>query len=68
MDTLSGKQLSDFEFLSLLNRGLLLKERICFSEEQILPFKSRPHFGRALSSREANRKSQKLFPFVNTDG
>ena len=30
-------------------------------KEQILSFKSRPQFGRALSSVEANRKSQKLF-------
>ena len=30
--------------------------------EQILSFMSRPLFGKTLSSRSANRKSQKLFP------
>ena len=35
-----------------------------FQEEQILSFKSRPHFGRAMSTKEANRKSRKLFPFA----
>ena len=32
--------------------------------KEFAPFKSRPYFGRATLSRKANRKSQKLFPFV----
>ena len=36
--------------------------------QQILPFKSRVQFGRVLWSTEANRKSQKLFTFVNMVG
>ena len=31
--------------------------------KQILSFKSRLHFGRVESTRDANRKSQKLSPF-----
>ena len=33
-------------------------------QEQILSFRSRLHFGKVSLSREANKKSQKLFPFV----
>ena len=36
----------------------------CSPKEQILPFQSRPYFERAALSRKANRRSQKLFPFV----
>ena len=55
--------------------GLLSKERICsywftlrgknlLLLEQILSFESKPQFGRAVSAREAKRKSQKLFPLI----
>ena len=32
--------------------------------EQILSFKGKPQFGRAMSAREASKKSKKLFPLV----
>ena len=55
-----GKQFSHVSISSLVS--LLLKERICYSPlEQILSCKCRPHFRRAILSKEANRKSQKLF-------
>ena len=45
--------------------GQLLQERISSSLEQLLSLKSRPYlFRRAMSSREANRNSCELFPFV----
>ena len=40
-----------------------LKEKNLLPKEQILSLKSRPYFERAVFSRKANRKSQKLFPF-----
>ena len=57
---LSREATLPFSFFPSISRDQLLKERMLL-EEQILCFKSRPHFGRALSSREANKKSWKLF-------
>ena len=51
-----------FIFVFHLIRYQLLKERICSQGSKF--FKSRPYFERAALSRKANRKSQKLFPFV----
>ena len=56
-----------FIFASLGSRGQLLNGKNLLLEEQILSFKSRPHFEGASSSGEANRKS-KLFPFVEMAG
>ena len=42
-----------------------LKEKNLLLFEQILSFKSKPEFGRAMSARKANRKSRKLFPLEN---
>ena len=50
-------------FASLISGGQLLKERIC-SYEQILFLSVDPLHERVLPSGEANKKSQKLFPFV----
>ena len=44
--------------------GELLKKNICSQKKLILSFKRSPYFKRAALSRTANRKSQKLFPFV----
>ena len=45
-----------FGCLAPFSMGLTLKGK------NLLLFKTRPHFGRALLSRETNRKSQMLFP------
>ena len=45
--------------IASLERGLLTKERICSSWEQILSFSSRPLFERDLVDRKVNRKSKK---------
>ena len=55
--TVRGSNSFIFSFTSHLIKGQFLKKRILF-------FKSRPYFERAALSRKANRKSQKLFPFV----
>ena len=52
-------------FASLLNGGLLLKERICFQREQILSFKSSPHFQRDLGIMELNSYLQHLSGLEN---
>ena len=49
-----------FIFASHLISGQLLKKRKEFAPL----FKSRPYFEWAALSRKANRKSQKLFPFI----
>ena len=41
-----------------------LKEKNLLLLEQILSFESKPQFGRAMSAREANKKSRKVFPLV----
>ena len=45
-----------------------LTEKNLLQMQQILSFKSRVQCGRVLWSTEANRKSQKLFTFVNMVG
>ena len=42
--------------------GQLLTGKNLLLSEQILSFKNRQPFGKASSTREADRKSQKLFP------
>ena len=64
MDTLSGGNNSVCFIASLLNQGQLKRGKNLLPSEQILSFKSRPKFGRSVLSREANRKSQKSFPFM----
>ena len=51
---------SNFSFSSspLFIRGSTLKGKNLLQEEQILSFQSRPHFQKAMSSMEVNRKSQ----------
>ena len=44
--------------------GQLLTERICTPSGVIFSIKGKPHFGRALLSREVRRKSRKLFLFI----
>ena len=48
--------------------GLTLKGKNLLLLEQILSFKSKPQFGRAISDREANRKSRKLFSILKMAG
>ena len=62
--TFRGSNSVVYIFASLLKRGLLLKGTILLLSEQILSFKSKSQFGRIMSARDANRKSQKLFLFV----
>ena len=61
--TFKGSNSCIFIFASHLIRGQLLKERICSSRSKFFPLRVDP-FGRASSSREANRKSQKLIPLA----
>ena len=44
--------------------GFTLKGKNLLLLEQIHPFESKPQVTRAMSAREANRKSRKLFPLV----
>ena len=44
--------------------GSTLKEKNLLLREQILSFKSRSHLVRTALSQEANRMTQKLFPFL----
>ena len=46
--------------------GQLVDKKICSRRSKF--FKSRFHFGRASSAREANRKAKKLSPFLNIVG
>ena len=63
-ETSQGKQLFHLHFHFPSQLGSTLKGKNLLLKEQILSLKSRPYFERTSSSREANRKSQKLFPFV----
>ena len=61
--TFRGSNSVIFTFASLLKRGLpLRKEFAPLGANSFL--KSKPHFGRAMSVKKANRKSLKLFPIV----
>ena len=54
--TFKGSNSAPFNFVYLLNRDQLLKKEFALLRANSF-FKSRPHFGWASSSREANRKS-----------
>ena len=56
---------NDFSFQrrTLKGKNLLLLEQI--QMEQILSFKTRSHLAKSSLSREANMKSERLFPFDN---
>ena len=58
--TLSGEVTLPFTYL----HGFTLKGKNLLVLEQILSFKSKSQFERAMSARKANRKSQKLFLYV----
>ena len=62
------KQLHHFHFASIFNAESTSKGKNLLPLQQILSFKSGPLFGRVSLSREANRMSGKLFPFVNMAG
>ena len=64
--TFRGSNSVIFSFGSLLKRGLLLKERICSKRSKFFPLSVHPifHFERAMSVKEENRKSWKLFPLI----
>ena len=68
MGTLSGKDTVLFSFLAPISSGVNFKEKNLLPLKQILIFKSRPYFERTALSRKANRKSQKLCPFVKMIG
>ena len=61
---LSGEATLPLSFLPHFPRGSTFKGKNLLLWEQILVFKSRPHSERASLTRDANRKLQKLFPFV----
>ena len=50
-------------FASVLSRGKLSGERICFRRSKFFPIRV-DSFGRDFMSRDTNRKSGKLSPFV----
>ena len=56
MGTLSGEVTVLYIFASLLQMEFTLKVKNLLLLEQILSFKSKPQFGRAMSAREENRK------------
>ena len=64
MGTLYGEATLLFSVLLLFKMVSTLKGKNLLPEEQILSFQSRLYFGKHWSSREAIRKSQKLFPFA----
>ena len=65
MDTLTGEATLPFSFLSPFLMAVNSKKKEFASYKQILSFNSRSHFERTTLCSEANRKSQKLFPFIN---
>ena len=69
MGTLSGA-VTHFHICFLPREEFTLKEKNLLLLEQILSFRSKHCFGRAMSAnlKEANRKSQKLFPVVKNGG
>ena len=60
---IQGKQSCHLFFSFPLNWGQLMQERICSSRSNFFSLRVDP-FGKVLSSYEANRKSQGLFPFA----
>ena len=67
MDTLSGDVTLSFTYLLPFSKGFTLKGKNLLLLEQILSSKSKLQTGMAMSVREANMKSQKLFPFVKME-
>ena len=57
------REITDMEIFTFL-LGLLLKERICSLWEQILSFKSSPHFWKVSCTKEWTSCFQKLSPFA----
>ena len=57
-----------FTYLLPSPEGFTLKGENLLLLEQILSYESKPQFGRAISDREANRKSQNLLPLVKMTG
>ena len=64
MCSLSEEITPIFTYLLPFSRGIYSQRKNLLLLEQILSFKNKPLFGRAMSAREANRKSQRLFPLV----
>ena len=64
MGALPGETTPPFSFCLPFPMGSTLKGKNLLLLEQILSFKSIPHFGKSEMSRGENRKTQKLFPFV----
>ena len=62
-----GRTSAIYKFASLLDRGLLLKETICSLRSKFFPLSIVP-FLEGISSRKANKNTQKLFPFVELAG
>ena len=50
----------EFLFFRAIGKSTLKRKNLPYGANSF--FKRRPHFQRDLSSKEANRKSQKLFP------
>ena len=59
----SGEVTVIYIFASLLKSGLLSKDCICSSWSKFFPLRVNPNL-EAMSAKEVNRKSLKLFPFV----
>ena len=62
--TLSGEATLSFSFCLPFHEGSTLKANNLLPSEHFFPFKSRTYFERAALSKKADRKSQKLSPFV----
>ena len=68
MGTLLEEATLPDSFLLPSPMGSTLKRKNLLLEKQILSFMSRSLLGRILLLRKANRKSQKVFPFVKMVG
>ena len=64
MGTISGKATLSFSFLPPVSLGVKSLRKEFAPTGEILFFKSRLYIKRVTLSREANRKSEKLLPFV----
>ena len=67
MGPLSGKTTLGVLFLLFFSEGVNSQVNNLLLQEQIVYFKSRPHFGSVLLSSEASRMSQKLFFLVKME-
>ena len=63
-DAQASSAFSALIILAAVSLGTNLNESFCYSRKKTIFFENRPHFGRAMLSRELHRKSQKLSPFV----